>query len=260
MKKIKDNVINLFGDKNNVQNKGVKYSELLEQFMSPFVNEFINTEYIEDIFEFAINAWNFGNMEILLPKGAFESATELIKEKEINIVLLRKMIDYKISNFKEYENFIVDYELNDFKAGEDPVLSIVTQEKEVYLADMMDTLDNEVTEYDFAENYINRSAIILKPQQPFIDWYFNLNPEDELDFEEDIKETNIYLVDDKIDDVEKWLKKKFDKFFMMELDEWCSDKKKWPQKRNYKMFKQWFQVDVSKMLYDLEKQPVLKSE
>jgi hypothetical protein len=81
-----------------------------------------------------------------------------------------------------------------------------------------------------------------------------------LSFEEDIKETNIYLVDDKIDDVEKWLKKKFDKFFMMELDEWFENKKDWPQKRNYKMFKQWFQVDVSTMIYDLEKNPVLKSE
>ena len=257
---MKKKVISLFGNNKIVQNKGVKYSELLEQFIAPFVNEFRDTEYIEDIFEFAINAWNFGNMEIILPKGAFEKATDLIKEKEINIVLLRKMIDYKVSNFKEYENFIVDYELKEVKPGEDPVLSIITQEKEAYLANMMDSSDNEATEDDFRENYINRSAVILKPQQPFIDWYFNLNPEDELSFEEDIKETNIYLVDDKIDDVEKWLKKKFDKFFTMELDEWCADKKDWPQKRNYKMFKQWFQVDVSTMIYDLEKIPVLKSE
>ncbi len=252
-------VINLFGNK-IVPNTGVKYSELLEQFIAPFTNDFRDTEYIEDIFEFAINAWNFGNMEILLPKGGFEKATELIKEKGINIVLLRKMIDYKISNFKEYENFIVDYELKEVNAGEDPILSIITQEKEAYLVNMMGSLDNEVTEDDFAENYINRSAIILKPQQPFVDWYFNLNPEDELDTEEDIKETNIYLVDDEIDDVEKWLKKKFDKFFMMELDEWCADKKEWPQKRNYKMFKLWFRVETSEMIYDLEKKPVLKSE
>jgi hypothetical protein len=257
---MKNKVISLFGNNKIVQNKGVKYSQLLEQFIAPFVNEFRDTEYIEDIFEFAINAWNFGNMEIILPKGALERKTELINEKDINSVLLRKMIDYKVSNYKEYENFIVDYELKDVKAGEDPILSIVTQEKEAYLAIMMDTLDNEVTECDFAENYINRSAIILKPQQPFIDWYFNLNPEDELSFEDDIKKTNIYLVDDRIDDIEKWLIKKFDKFFMMELDEWCSVKKNWPQKRNYKMFKQWFQVDVSAMIYDLEKKPILKSE
>ncbi len=256
MVKMKDNVINLFGNK-IIPNTSVKYSELLEQFMSPFVNEFRDTEYIEDIFEFAINAWNFGNLEILLPEGEFEKATGLIQEQGVDTVLLRKMIDYKISTFREYENFIVNYDLKEVKAGEDPILSIITQEKEIYLANMMDTL---VTEDDFEENYINRSAIILKPQQPFVDWYFNLNPEDELDFEEDIKETNIYLVDDKIDDVEKWLRKKFDKFFMMELDEWCANKKDWPQKRNYKMFKLWFRIEISEMIYDLEKNPVIKSE
>jgi len=256
---MKDNVINLFGNK-IVPNTGVKYSELLEQFISPFVNEFRDVEYLEDIFEFAINAWNFGNMEVILPKGEFEKATGLIKEKDINVALLRKMIDYKATKFKEYEKFIVDYELKEVAAGEDPILSIVTQEKEAYIANMMDSLENEVTEDDFEENYINRSAIILKPQQPFVDWYFKLNPNDELDFEEDIKETNIYLVDDGIDDIEKWLKKKFDKFFMLELDEWCTNKKEWPQKRNYKMFKLWFRVEISEMIYDLEKKPILKSE
>lgn len=256
---MKDNVINLFGNK-IVPNTGVKYSELLEQFMSPFVNEFRDTEYIEDILEFAINAWNFGNIKVLLPKGEFEKATGLIKEKDINVALLRKMIDYKSTKFKEYDKFIVDYELKEAIAGEDPILSIVTQEKEAYLANMMDSFENEVTEDDFEENYIDRSAIILKPQQPFVDWYFKLNPDDELYFEEDIKETNIYLVDDGIDDIEKWLKKKFDKFFMLELDEWCANKKDWPQKRNYKMFKQWFQVQTSDLIYDLEKKPILKSE
>ncbi|MCP4551579.1 MAG: hypothetical protein GY834_05970 [Bacteroidetes bacterium] len=255
---MKNKIINLFENKTIVPNNGVKYSELLEQFIAPFVNDLRDTGYLEDILEFAINAWNFGNIKILLPKGEFEKETELIKEKDINVVLLRKMINYKASNFKEYENFIVDYELKEVKAGEEPILSIVTQEKEAYLANMMDSLDNEVTPDDFEENYINRSAIILKPQQPFIDWCSNLNPDD--DFEEEIKEANIYLVDDTIDDIEKWLRKKFDTFFRMELDEWHDNKKEWPQKRSYKMFKLWFRVEISEMIYDLEKKPVLKSE
>jgi len=252
---MKHKVINLFGNK-IVPNTGVKYSELLEQFMSPFVNEFRD---MEDIFDFAITAWNFGNIKTLISEEEYEKSTRLI-QAEVNGVLLNKMIDFKVSNFKEYESFIVDYELKEVKTGEDPILSIVTQEKEAYLANMMDTLGNEVTEDDFEENYINRSAIILKPQQPFVDWYFKLNLYDELDFEEEIKKPNIYLIDDKIDDVEKWLKKKFDKFFIMELDEWSAGKKDWPQKRNYKMFKQWFKVGISEMIYDLEKNPVLKSE
>jgi len=257
---MKNKVISLFGNNKIVQNKGVKYSELLEQFMSPFVNEFKNIEYIEDIIEFAISAWNFGNIEIILPKGAFKKATKLIKEKEISSVLLRKMIDYKVSNFKEYENFIVDYEIKDVKPGENPVLSIVTQEKEVYLANMLNEKEKKDlhTQENYEENYINRSAIILKIKQPFFDWYADLYPEDDL--QEASQKANIYLIDETIDDLEKWLKKKFDKFFKMELSEWSNNKKEWPKRRDYKMFNLWFRVEISEDIYDLEKKPILKQE
>ncbi|MFT7611501.1 MAG: hypothetical protein ACI9J3_000446 [Parvicellaceae bacterium] len=256
---MKNKVISMFGSNKVVQNKGVKYSELLEQFMTPFSNEFRDIEYIEDIFEFAINAWNFGNMQIITPNQEFEKSILSVQDKndDINYSLLKKMVDYKVSNFKEYENFIVDYELKEVQVGEDPILSVITLEKEAYLANMMDVLDNEVTPNDFEENYINRSAIILKPLQPFVDWLNNLYPNDEIG---DIREINTYLVADEIEDLETYLKKKFDKFFIMELEEWHTNKKEWPQKRNYKMFNLWFRVETSQLIYDLEKKPILKSE
>lgn len=251
---MKNKVISLFGNNKVIQNEGIKYSKLLEQFINPFANEFRDTEYIEDIFEFAITAWNFGNINALVPKEEFEKSTHL-KQAEVDGVLLNKMIDYKVSKFKAYENFIVDYELKEVNEGEAPILSVITQEKETYLANMMDAFENEVTESDFEENYINRYAIVVKPQQPLFDWINKLYPDDKIT---EVQESNIYLVNDEIDDLEKWLHKKFDKFFMMELDEWHTNKKEWPQKRNYKMFKQWFQVDISTMIYDLEKRAVLK--
>jgi hypothetical protein len=257
---MKNKVINLFQNNTIVPNNGVKYSKLLEQFMNPFMADFKDYEYIEDIFEFAINAWNTANINSIIPSEDIEKAINSIGQNKDDILLLKRMLSYKEDKFKEYTNFIVDFELKEVNDGGDPILSVVTQEKDAYLSNMMDSLENEVPPDDFKENYINRSAIILKPQQPFIDWYFKLNPDDELDFEIEIKELNIYLVDDKIDDIEKWLKKKFDKFFMMELDEWCADKKQWPQKRNYKMFTLWFRVETSQMIYDLEKKPILKSE
>lgn len=255
---MKNNVINLFGNDKVIPNTGMKYSELLEQFMAPFVNEFSGTEYIEDIFDFSINAWNFGNIKILMPEEEYEKAINSIQQDDVDISLLKKMIAHKEEKYNMFPNFIVDFELKEPQAGEDPILSIVTQEEEAYMSNMMNSVDNESSPEDFEENYINRSAIILKPQQPFIDWYSNLYPEDE--FEETIKETSIYLVDDGIDDIDKWLKKKFNTFFMMELNDWHDNKKEWPQKRNYKMFKLWFRVEISEMIYDLEKKPVSKSE
>ena len=249
-------VINMFGNK-IVPNKGVKYSELLEQFISPFENEFINMEYIDDIFEFSINAWNMANINILMPNEEMDKAMNSVQFEGEDLSLLKKMIAHKKKKYKAFTNFIVDFEIEERDAGKDPILSVVTQEEETYLANMVNEMeeDNEHSQNDFEENYINRIAIIIKPLQPFLDWYFNLNPEE--GYEEEFEETNIYLIDNTID-AEKWLKKKFDKFFMMELGEWHDNKKEWPQKRSYKMFKQWFQVEVSEMVYDLEKRPVLK--
>ncbi len=102
---MKNKIIDLFGNNEVVPNNGVKYSELLEKFMRPFASNFKDYEYIEDIFEFAVNAWNFGNMKVLMPQEEFKKTTDLIQENDINFVLLNKMIDYwrnarLLSNFK----------------------------------------------------------------------------------------------------------------------------------------------------------------
>lgn len=251
---MKNNVVNLFGNNNIVQNQGEKYSVLLEKFISPFAKEFQDIEYMEDIFEFAINAWNFGNMKILMPDGEADAVFNVIKTDDIDIDLLNRMIDYKVQNFKNHPNFIVDFEVKEVMGN--PVLTVVTQTEEAYLANMLDKTENEFSEEEFDENYINRIAINLKPLQPFFDWCSNLYPDEVFDTDE----TNTYLISDDIANAEDWLKKKFDKLFMLELDNWHENKKEWPQRRNYKMFKQWFHVSISTMIYDLESEPVSKSE
>ena len=250
---MKNKVINLFNNK-KVQNTEVKYSELLEQFMRHFTNDFIDIEYFEDLVEFGINAWNFGNLKVLVPKEDFLKTTNSIEDEDVDLVLLNKMINYKVSKFKKYTNFILDYELTETNA--DPILEVTTQPEEDYLSNILNSIDNEINEDDFEENYINRKAIIIKPKQPFLDWYCSLYPENDL--EEEVEEPNIYLITEAISDVEKWLRKKFDKFFTLELADCEENKKKWPQRRNYKMFTLWFRVEISEMVYDLEKKPVLK--
>jgi len=258
---MKDNVIDLFGNNKNVPNEGEEYSNLLKQFMSPFTDDFKVFDYMEDVYEFAISAWNFSNIKTLIPPEELEKSRMEIPKDDISFDLLEKMIDYKGLNFKEYDNFIVDFEIEEEDSG-DPILRVLTQEKEVFLSNMLIEMDEEDvlqhSDDDFEENYVDRYAIILKPQQPFIDWYTNLDPEE--DFDEDIHKIKTYLIDEEIDDVEKWLKKRFDKFFKFELGAWNYNKKDWPKKRSYKMFKQWFRVEISEMIYDFEKKPVLKYE
>jgi hypothetical protein len=253
---MKNKVIDLFGH-NSDKNEGVKYSTLLEKFIAPFAEYFSEAEYAEDIFDFAINAWNFGNMKTLLPDEDFQITVAMIEEQndEFESDLLLKMIDFKVSKFKEFTNFFVDFELTETKS--DPILTVTTQPEDVYLSEMINDFESGNALDEFEEDYINRSAIILKPRKPFLDWLSVQLPDD--DFMKDYEESNIYLIDDEIDDIEKWLKKKFDKFFKMELDAWGDNEEEWPQHRTYKMFKQWFQIDVSNMVYDMEKKPVLKS-
>ncbi|WP_033398549.1 hypothetical protein [Riemerella columbina] len=247
--------INLFGNTRIVQNEGVKYSDMLMQMMNPFEKEFGDTE-LEDAIDMAVNAWNIANMQEILPKDAIEDIKKgLDNLPHINSKVIKKMIEYKLKYFSKYTNFIRDYEITTIENA-DPVLTVIAEPKDQFLVEMLDQMEpsDSYEDDDYDQNYINRIAIIIKPLKPLVDWYQNLYPED-TDFEPD---TNIYLLkDDK--DIDTWLKKKFDQIFQFELEIYHLNKKEWPQKRNYKMFKEWFEITIVPDIFDFEKTPVSKS-
>ncbi|WP_421944686.1 hypothetical protein [Pedobacter sp.] len=247
---MKNKIISLFGNDNTSQD--VKYSKLLQEFIDAFAFDFTDTEDYEDIVEFAINAWNFGNMKLLLPKVESEAMINSLSSSEVDVDLLKRMIYLKMTKFKNHDRFIADFEIEETTGN--PILSVITQGKDDYLASMVDSFDEEFAEEDFEENYIDRKAIILKPLQPLQDWLSKLYPNA---FAE-ANETRTYLISDQVEDLEVWLSKKFDKLFMLELEELHSNKKEWPQNRNYKMFRQWFDVERSAAVYDLENEPISK--
>ena len=251
---MKNKVINLFNKPTIVQNQGVKYSQLLEKFIAPFMKKLeLEAEFVEDIFDIAIIAWNSGNLKNLMPQKEFEQYMKMCEQRDENFDLLKKMIDHKATHFKDYTNFIVDFELEE--TIEDPILHITTQEQDAYLAAMLQADEEDDLSDEYEEKYIDRKAIVLKPTQAFIDWHTNLDLDD-LEF---AKEARTYLINEDIDDVEEWLRKKYDKLFMFELNSFHENKKEWPQKRNYKMFRLWYDIDISHLVYDFELKPVSKS-
>ena len=256
----KGKVLNLFESKNTNtgQNTEEKYPTLLEKFISPFTKDFEKFEYQEEVFDIAIDAWNFGNIKNLLGKNEFKEVISLAKDNDTNYPLIKKMIAHKVSIFKDFTNFIIDFDIEDINGV--LKLTLVTEEEETYMLDMLTGASElESNNDDFEENFINRSAISLKPLQPFIDWHDIIYPDSKFD-ELSFNEVNIYLVNNSnYEDIEAYLKKKFDKYFMMELDGWHTNKKEWPQRRTYKMFKEWFRIDISTAVYDLEKTPISKS-
>lgn len=250
-------IINLFKDNKVSENKDLKYSTLLLEFIKPFEKEFLDSEFQENIFDFAIAAWNFGNMSSIIDKSEFKKVMSLAKDDSVNYPLLIKMIKYKAANYKEFTNFINDFEVQE-KNGS-TTLTLVTEPEDIYLTNLAAS-EKSFSETDFEQSYINRSAISLKPLQPFIDWHNSIYPDSKID-ESDLDEVNIYLINNSnFEDIESYLEKKFDLYFKMELEDWSEDKKDWPKKRTYKMFKKWFRIDISTAIYDLEKIPIQKED
>ena len=105
---------------------------------------------------------------------------------------------------------------------------------------------------------INRNAILVRPKKPFFDWL-------ELIFHEeqtisDTEENNIYLIREmgSNENIKKWIKKNFDNIFVNELNDWYTDESVWPPNRTYKMFSEWFEIEIHSMVLDLEEFPVTK--
>jgi hypothetical protein len=99
---------------------------------------------------------------------------------------------------------------------------------------------------------VKRSALVLKPQQPFFDWLITNDPTEKI--EDLITESDVYLLPDyeTVEEMEKWLKKNFDRIFSEQLNNWYVDDSLWPQKRNFKMFQQWFSCSLHTLVWDTQ--------
>jgi hypothetical protein len=97
---------------------------------------------------------------------------------------------------------------------------------------------------------VNRHAVVVKPKQPLLDWINALYP----DLTEDGSETTVYLVKSQLsrEDTEKWLKRHYKKIFDNELIDRHTDENDWPEKRTYKVFKEWFDTELHEQVVDME--------
>ena len=109
---------------------------------------------------------------------------------------------------------------------------------------------------------LNRSAVMVRPKQPFVDW---LRSVEELDVPEITLaqlDKTLYLVPDYEDpeDAEKVLKKVYDDIFCNELVGWYRDEEMWPKGRTLKMFKQWFDIEHFDLVEDVGRGPIENDE
>jgi hypothetical protein len=105
---------------------------------------------------------------------------------------------------------------------------------------------------------VKRSAMVVKPKMPFIDWVNTTYPDDLIsivDYEDDV-----YLLPEfeEKKQMEGWLKQNFDQIFIELLNQWSTDENDWPKNRTVKMFKEWFDYSMHTMIWDTIKVPINK--
>ncbi len=247
------------------------YSELLLEFLQPFKDKFPEDEYMDTIFDTSIAAWNLANMQSMMDQNDVDvNIADTIEETDYP-ELIKEMMEYKLKNFGTYQNFITEVEHDEEDEQGMAGLTLTMLTPEDYIASMEENNDEEedlapdFTEEDFEENYIDRFALILKPTEKFLDWTkstpsdFELNEDDHEDDENELAAPNVYLIEESLLELNAWLETNFDCYFDMELENWTDEESTWPNKRTYKMFTEWFDIQFSKMVYDMEKKPVSKS-
>jgi len=106
---------------------------------------------------------------------------------------------------------------------------------------------------------INRTVVILAPKTDFLDWLNDVDPDDQALTLEDLREDNeVFLIPQFNDNTDsaKWVETRWEFLFEHMLLGWVEDESLWPQNRTLDMFKEWFDIEVHTMAWDLSTDPL----
>lgn len=106
---------------------------------------------------------------------------------------------------------------------------------------------------------LNRTVVVLVPKQPFLDWLNNVDPDEQTLTVEDLREDNeVFLIpqlSDHSDSVE-WVEKRWSFLFEHMLMGWVDDETLWPQDRTLELFREWLDIEIHTMAWDLSDEPL----
>ena len=110
---------------------------------------------------------------------------------------------------------------------------------------------------------LNRSAVIVTPKQPFLDWLHSIDPSSrDLKMTDLRSDLSVYLFPECKDDHElrRHLKVASEEIFEQELESWDRVKETWPRDRSFGAFQRWFDYSIHRMIFDLAHQPIEMEE
>jgi hypothetical protein len=108
---------------------------------------------------------------------------------------------------------------------------------------------------------LNRSALVVKPRQPFLEWLHAADPTSRrLTLSDLAREPIIYLIPEceTPADVEDVLYELCEKIFTEQLAGWYTDTETWPQDRSFDVFCRWFDYREYSMVMDLCDEPLFR--
>ncbi len=102
---------------------------------------------------------------------------------------------------------------------------------------------------------VSHSVAIIKPKQPYVDWVLSL-PESVEDYtiEEAQQDCDAYLIPEYGEDCEAlaFVRKHYEMIFGTALFDWYTDEAVWPKNRTWKVFCEWFTIELHSVVYRID--------
>jgi len=110
---------------------------------------------------------------------------------------------------------------------------------------------------------INRSAMVVKPAQPFLAWLHRVDPTSgHLTLEDVRREPTIYLLPkcDSKEEALEHLREVSNSIFEEQLNGWYRVPEAWPSDRDLNAFRRWFDCSFHSMIIDVCDEPIEHEE
>ena len=109
----------------------------------------------------------------------------------------------------------------------------------------------------------NRTAVVVVPKQPFLDWLRSVDPTSaDLTLENLSADPTVYLLAEAQSDsaADRLLAAACENIFEEQLDSWHHAPESWPKDRRIRTFRQWFTYSFHSMIIDLCDRPLQAEE
>ncbi len=103
---------------------------------------------------------------------------------------------------------------------------------------------------------INRAALIVRPKQPYVDWANSVDNGGPRAILQGLRtDPSIYLVEiiDFLEDFDLLIDDTWEWIFREQLNGWMRDPDLWPEGLTRGMFLEWFDCELSTMIWDMLK-------